>query len=107
MNCHFDSIAVKFPPPPSNCSRRNSLSQLNHTCVTLTTAQLLDLHMDEILLIVDGNTVLNKLNKTAICSNVLCESDIYRMQTEIGYYEWKDKIKHLTLKLMLLNKRLF
>ena len=91
------------------------LSQLSHACVTLSEEQLLELYMDDVLSTVDYDVVLANCYKSFFCSeHFSIFVDIF-YQTVIkclfvsntNVVHWKTKMQRLTVKLILLNRRLF
>ena len=95
---------------------QSRLSQLDHTCITLTNKQQLELYFEDILLEVDESNILMKWREAATAvlgvSEELLEiskQKIYSKEwheTVMKTLHWKTKMIQMTVHVLLLEDRL-
>lgn len=102
-----------------NCQgcQSGALSQLDHTCLTLTKSQHLELYFDDILRLVDELNVLFKWNNAiSKLSNISSEQvDMFKLKvycrdwrdTDMKTDAWKLRMRKMVSQLSSLNRRIF
>ena len=91
-----------------------SLSQLDHSCVTLTKAQLLELYFEDVLREVDEEVILSNWLASASALDVSSELvDMFKLklfckdwrETDMKTPAWKTKMINMTIQILLLETR--
>lgn len=92
----------------------NSLSQVDHSCLTLTKSEQLKLYFEDILLEVDENEILrNWESSTSLLEDVHETVGLYRLklycrdwrESDMKSMAWRNKMINLTIQLLQLENR--
>jgi hypothetical protein len=90
------------------------LSQTDHTCLTLTTQQLLNLYLEDILQEVDQTEILSQWNQSASILDVSAELlEMFKLKiyckdwrdTDMKTSQWRTKMIKTAVQIKLLEQR--
>lgn len=90
------------------------LSQMDHTCVTLTTDQQLELYFEDVLMEVDESDILAKWNEAASVLDVSSQLiEMFKLkiyckdwrEADMKTLEWRTKIINMTIQLLRIERR--
>lgn len=95
--------------------QHSCLSQLDHSCISLTNEQQLELYFEDVLIEVDESDILLKWNESASALDVSSELiDMYKLklycrdwrETDMKTLQWKRKMTKMTVQLLQLEQRI-